>query len=76
MEYMFFNQNKDIYTLNGGSRKLVDKFTYFGNSGSSTENVINMRQAKAWTAIDRLSIIWKPHLSDKKIEFFSKQQSC
>ena len=55
-EYMRFNKNKkgDISTLNGGSIKLVDKFTYLGSSVSSTENDINTRLAKAWTAIDRL----------------------
>ena len=34
MEYMCFNQ-RDIATLNGSSQKLVDKFTYLGNSVSS-----------------------------------------
>ena len=38
---------------------LVDKFSYLGSSVSSTENDINMRLVKAWTAIDRLKIIWK-----------------
>ena len=28
-EYMCFNQKGDISTLNGGSWKLVDKFTYW-----------------------------------------------
>ena len=32
---------------------------YLGSSVSSTERDINMRLAKAWTATDRLSIIWK-----------------
>ena len=32
---------------------------------------INMRLAKAWTAIDRLSVIWKSDLTDKmKCNFF------
>ena len=66
-----FNQKGDISTLNGGSLKLVEKFTYFGSNVSSTENDINMQQAKAWTAINRLSIIWKSGLSDKiKRNFF------
>ena len=56
-EYMRFNQRGDISTLNGGSLKLVDKFTYFGSSISSTENDINMQLAKAWTAINKLSVI-------------------
>ena len=46
-EYMCFNQKGDVSTLNGGYLKLMDKFTYLGNSVSSTENDINMRLAKA-----------------------------
>ena len=59
----------DISTLNGGSLKLVDKFNYLGSSISSTENDINKWLAKAWTVIDRLSIIWKSNLSNK-MQFF------
>ena len=59
IEYMFFNQKGDISTRNGGSLKLVDKFTYLGSSISSTENDINIWLVKAWTTINRLSIIWK-----------------
>ena len=55
--YMCFNQRGDISTLNGSSLKLVDKFTYLGSSVSSTETDINTRLTKAWTAIDRLSVI-------------------
>ena len=40
-EYMCFNQTGDISTLNGSTLKLVDKFTYLGNSISSTETYIN-----------------------------------
>ena len=58
-EYICFNQEEDISTLNGGSLKLVDKFTYFSSSISSTESDINMYIVKPWTAINRLSIIWK-----------------
>ena len=55
----------------GTSLKLVDKFTYLGSSVSSTEKDIDTRLTKAWTAIDRLSIIWKSDLSDKmKRSFF------
>ena len=64
-EYMCFNQRGDISTLNGDHLKLMDKFTYQGNSISSTENDINMWLAKAWTAINRLSVIWKSDLSNK-----------
>ena len=70
-EYMCFNQTGDISTLNGSSLKLVDKFTYLGSSVSSTEKDIDTRLTKAWTAIDRLSVIWKSDLTDKrKCSFF------
>ena len=55
-EYMCFNQRGDISTLNSCSLKLVDKFTYLRSSVSSTETDINTRLAKAWTAIDSLSV--------------------
>ena len=64
-EYMCFNQIGDISTLKCGRLKLVDKFTYFGSSVSSIENDINTQLAKAWTANDRLSVIWKSNLTDK-----------
>ena len=61
----------NITTLDGASLKLVDKFTYLGSSVSSTENDIDTRLTKAWTAIDWLSIIWKSDLTDKmKCSFF------
>ena len=70
-EYMCFNQTGDISTLDGSSLKLVDKFTYLGSSVSSTEKDIDTWLTKAWTAIDKLSIIWKSDLTDKmKHSFF------
>ena len=68
---MCFNQTSDISTLEGTSLKLVDKFTYRGSSVSSTEKDIDTRPTKAWTAIDKLSIIWKSDLAAKlKRSFF------
>ena len=68
---MCFNQTGDVSTLNGSSLNLVGKFTYLGSSVSSTERDINSRLAKAWTGIDRLSVIWKSDLTDKmKPSFF------
>ena len=68
---MCYNQTGDISTLDGTSLKLVDKFTYLGSSVSLTEKDINTRLTKAWTAIDRLSIIRKSDLIDKmKHSFF------
>ena len=70
-EYMCYNQTGDISTLDGIPLKLVEKFTYLGNSVASTKMDIDTRLTKAWTAIDRLSIIWKSDLADKmKSSFF------
>ena len=70
-EYMCYNQTGNITTLDGTSLKLVDTFIYLGSSVSSTEKDIDTRLTKAWTAIDRLSIIWKSDLTDKmKRSFF------
>ena len=68
---MCYNQTGDISTLEGTPLKLVDKFTYLGSSVESTEKDIETRLTKAWTAINRLSIIWKSDLTDKmKRSFF------
>ena len=70
-EYMCFNQTGDISTQGGSSLKLVDKFTNLGSSVTSTEKDIDTRLTKAWTAIDKLSVIWKSHMTDKtKRSFF------
>ena len=51
--------------------KLVDKFTYLGSSVSLTKADTDMWLTKAWTAINRLSVIWKWDLTDKmKHSFF------
>ena len=68
---MCFNQRDGISTLNSSSLELVDKFTNLGSSVLLTETDFNKRLAKAWTAINRLSVIWKPDLTDKmKRSFF------
>ena len=68
---MCYNETGDITTLDGTPLKIVDKFTYLGSSVSSTEKDIDTRLTKAWTAIDRLSIIWKSDLTGKiKRSFF------
>ena len=69
-EYMHFNQRGDISTLNDCSRELEDKFTDLSNIVLSTQNDFNTRLAKAWTAIDRLPIIWKSDLFSKIKRFF------
>ena len=70
-EYMCYNQTGDISTLDRTPLKLVDKFTYLGSSVASTKKDIDTRLTKAWTAINRLLIIWKLDLTDKmKCSFF------
>ena len=70
-KYIFTTSNLPIFTLDGTSLKLVDKFTYLRSSVSSTEKDIDTRLTKALTAINRLSIIWKSDLTDKmKRSFF------
>ena len=67
-KYMCFNKIGDISTVNSSSLKL---FTYLGSSVSSTETDIDTRLAKAWTANDSLSVMWKSDLTDKmKRSFF------
>ena len=56
-ENMCFNQEGTFSTLNASSLKLVDNFTCLGNIVSSIESDVSMCLVKAWTAIDRLSIM-------------------
>ena len=70
-EYICFKQKRVVATLSGKPLKLVDQLTYLGPSISSIENYVNIRLAKMWNAIDRLSIIWKLDLSNEiKQDFF------
>ena len=58
--YLMLNLVHNIYIY-----ILIDKFTYLGSSLSSTETDIDTRLAKAWTAEDRPSVIWKSDLTGK-----------
>ena len=69
MEYICFNHKGVISTLNSSSLKLVDQFSHFWSSVSSTQNDINTQIVNALYSIDWLSIIWKSDLSDK-VNFF------
>ena len=70
-EYTCYNQTGDISTLDGTSMKRVDNFTNLGSGVSSTKKDIDTLLTKAWTAIDKLSIIWRSDLTDKmKRSFF------
>ena len=68
---MLFNMIRQHLHTNDGALKLVDKFTYLGSSILSTETDIDTWLAKAWTAINRLLVMWKSDLTDKmKHSFF------
>ena len=70
MKYMCYNHTGDISTLDVSFLKLVDKFTYLRSSVSSTEKDIDTQLTKAWTPINRLWIIWKSDLTDKRKRSF------
>ena len=55
-----------VISLSGWPLKLQEKFAYIGRRVRSTKNNVDIRQAKARTAIDRLSILWKSDISDKR----------
>ena len=68
---MCFNQTGNLSTIDGSSLKLVDKFINLWSSVSLTAKDIDTRLTKAWTAIDKVSVIWKSGLTDKmKRSFF------
>ena len=52
IEFMCFNQDDNISSLNGKPLKLVDKITYLGSNISSTESNVNIHIAKGLPAID------------------------
>ena len=62
-EFMHFNQDGAISSLNGKLLKFVDQFTYLGSNISSTESDVSL--GKTWLALNNLLIIWKSNLSDK-----------
>ena len=71
MEYLCFDGEGAISSLNDDPLKLADKFTYLSSIVSSTESVVSIRLAKALTAIYRLLILLTSDLSDKiKRAFF------
>ena len=53
--------NKGWYAIkpNQSNNQPTNLFTYLSNNISSTESDVNIRIAKAWTAIDRLFTVYK-----------------
>ena len=58
-EYMLFNCNGQIKSLNGKNLKQVESFKYLGSEIFSTEKDVKSRIGKAWGALNKLSSIWK-----------------
>ena len=73
-KHFCFKREEALSTLSGSSLKLEDTFIYLDNSVSTTESDIDIRLAKAWTEIDRLSIKWKSDQFDKIKRFFFYQE--
>ena len=64
-EFICYNEEGEIKLRNGTNIKPVKEFVYLGSNIQSTERDIEIRKAKAWSALDGLTIIWKSTLSDK-----------
>ena len=60
-----YHNSKNIYLLN-----IILSMGHGWSSVSSTEKDIDTRLTKAWTATDRLSIIWKSDLTDKRMVYW------
>ena len=71
-ECMMYNQSEgDLMTLNSGRLKMVDDFQYLGSRIASTEKDITMCIGKAWSALQKLNVIWKSRLKRQlKINLF------
>ena len=57
--FMCFKQEGTISTFSSRTQKFVNQFTYLDSNIASTENDVNIRHLKVWTATDKLSTIWK-----------------
>ena len=60
-----YNKNKELYADIYLCINYFDKFIHLSSNISSTVSDVHIRQAKMWTSIDMLSIVWKSDLSDK-----------
>ena len=58
-EYMCYNQDSTIDTLNKILLKKIDDFVHIGSNIASTEKDVLIRISKSWSALDRLRTIWK-----------------
>ena len=71
-ENMSFQQTGPIRTRDRTQLKRVDHFEHLGGHIESTERDVRIRIAKAWSALNRLKIIWKSALPEGiKKKFFT-----
>ena len=72
-EFMAFNQlhTGSIKSMLNNNIHAVQEFTYLGSNIASTKHDMEIRLAKAWSALNKLDKIWKSHLpSHLKRHFF------
>ena len=60
-EFMSFNI-PTLKTNQGKTLKYVNDFQYLGSWINSCEKDISTRIGKAWSALNKMDIIWKPTL--------------
>ena len=65
---MCFKQERALFSVSRKPLKLIDLFTYIGGNISSTISDLKIHLTKAWTAINRLSIIRKSYPPTNKIK--------
>ena len=71
-EFMMYNLREgEICTADRTKLKQVQDFQYLGSWVDQSKQDLNIREAKAWTALNKLTAIWKSNLGRKlKVRFF------
>ena len=72
-EFMTYNvpEHDSLRTRSGNALKEVEDFKYLGSWVNSTETDVKIRRAIAWKALNKMSAVWKSHLSRGiKLGFF------
>ena len=67
-EFMTFGEDGDHKTIANGNIKKVLNFLYLGAWIGTSSSDIKVRKAKAWSALNRMYVIWKSTLLIPKIE--------
>ena len=63
-EYICYRQDGHIVTMDDSQLKKVENFNYLGSNVGSTEKDIQIRIAKAWKALNGMTIVWKSSLPE------------